>query len=277
MKPSFKQFKDVLLSETLSVDAKTNTVVFSMQQQSYADKDEINTFIKAGWYHQNSGSSGNIDIYSRYLYKHSKAITNILQSLKGSGPHDVSEKTVSNFLKQTATSAAEFIKTKKIDTIIFPKSGSDFLKAYIEEIQHQLGSYEVNVISDAIIKKQISDIELKKGDMTELINFDHKSFNTMKDSTIKALEKQIAKNIAANHDAGKGVSVKGINKMQAKFVTNFLELVKDLSDDLDGKNVLLVDDILSSGTTFAEMVRIIKKENVKSLVGMTIFKNTGNA
>jgi hypoxanthine-guanine phosphoribosyltransferase len=53
--------------------------------------------------------------------------------------------------------------------------------------------------------------------------------------------------------------------------------VKDLSDDLHDKNVMIVDDVLSSGATFAEMVRIVKKEDIKSVIGLTIFKNTSEA
>jgi phosphoribosylpyrophosphate synthetase len=112
--------------------------------------------------------------------------------------------------------------------------------------------------------------------MSDFINFEDPKFNTLKPATIKALEKQIAKSIQDNQAAGKGnvVSIKDIPKMQAKFVHNFLELVKSLSDDLHNKNVLIIDDILSSGATFAEMVRLVSKEDVKSLIGLTIFKKT---
>jgi Zn-dependent M16 (insulinase) family peptidase len=131
-------------------------------------------------------------------------ITNILKSLKGNGPYSVDEKTLHNFLKVSAVRAATLIKNKKIDTIIFPKSSSHFTQAFVEEIGRALGSYPVNIIADALIKKQIKDIDVQKGDMTELINFEHPAFHTLKDATIKSLEKQIAKNIKANQAAGKG-------------------------------------------------------------------------
>ena len=277
MKLSFTEFNQSLLNEMLKVDEKTNTVTYSMQSQKFgSSSEEIDTYTGRGFYNEHSASSGGIDIYSCYLYKHGPKITQILQALKGTGPLTVPEKTANNFLKNTAKHAAELIKAKKIDTIVFPKSSSAFLQSFVDEIRLQLGSHPINIIADAIIKKQIKDIEADKGDMTELINFDHKSFNTLKPATIKALEKQIAKNIKDNEAAGKGrvVSVKDINKMQAKFVHNFMELVKSLSDDLDSKNVMLIDDVLSSGATFAEMVRVLQKENIKSLIGLTIFKNT---
>lgn len=269
-----------MLSEMLKVDEKTNSVIYTMQKQKFgSNKEEIDTYIGNGWYHEHSAKSGNVDIYSSYLYKHSDVVTDILKSLKGHGPYKVDEKTRHNFLKATAARAAELVKAKKIDTIVFPKSSSDFLFQFVEEIKRNLGSANVTVIADAIIKKQIDQISLDKGDVSELIDFDHPSFNTLKSSTIKALEKQLVKTIKANAEAGKGatVSVKDIPKMQAKFVKNFLETVKELSDLLQDKNVMIVDDVLSSGATFAEMVRLIQKEDIKSVVGLTIFKNTMDA
>lgn len=280
MKLTYKDFQQTFLNEMLKVDEKNNSVVYTMQKQKFGSTAvEIDTYIGTGWYSEHTADSGNVDIYSRYLYKRGDVITGILKSLKGDGPYSVDPKTLNLFLKTTAKSAADLVKNKKIDTIVFPKSSSPFLLAFVEHIKNELNGHPVNIIADAIIKKQINDIDVQKGDMTELINFDHPSFHTLKDSTIKQLEKQIAKNIKDNQAAGKGsvISVKDLPKMQAKFVGNFLELVKSLSDDLNQKNVLLIDDVLSSGATFAEMVRIISKENVKSVIGLTIFKNTSEA
>jgi hypothetical protein len=280
MKPSFKDFQQTFLNEMLKVDEKNNSVSFTMQKQKFGSTStEIDTYIGVGWYKEHTADSGNVEIYSRYLYKRGDVITGILKSLKGNGPYSVDEKTMSNFLKTTAKSAADLVKNKKIDTIIFPKSSSDFLFAFVEEIKRHLAGSDVTVIADAIVKKQINMVDVQKGDMTELINFDHPSFHTLKDSTIKALEKQIAKNIKDNQANGKGavISVKDLPKMQAKFVGNFLDTVKELSALLQDKNVLIVDDVLSPGATFAEMVRLIKKEKTKSVIGLTIFKNTSEA
>ena len=276
MKITFKDFQDVNLNEMLKVD-KDDNIVYTMQTQKIgSSKTEIDTYNARGWYSEESSKSGNVHIYSAYLYKHSDVVTNILKSLKGSGPYKVSDATKEKFLKATAKRAAELIKVKKIDTLIFPKSSSSFLKEFVSFIKAELHGTDVTVMDEAIIKKQIDKVSVEKGDYSELIDFDHPSFNTLKDSTIKSLEKQIAKSVQSNIDSGKGatVSIKDIPKQQAKFVKDFLEIVKELSAALDGKNVMIIDDVLSSGATFAEMARLIKKENVKSVVGLTIFKNT---
>lgn len=278
MKPTFKQFQETFLTEMLRVD--DNKVIYTMQKQKFGSSaTEIDTYIGNGWYHEHSASSGGIDIYSRYLYKHSALVTDILKSLKTNAPYQVEERTRQNFLKHAAASAAALITAKKIDTIIFPKSSSDFVLEFVGHVKQALGAADVTVIADAFVKKQIDSISVDKGDMSELIDFDHPSFNTLKPATIKSLEKQLTKIVKANSETGKGntVSVKDIPKMQAKFVKNFLETVKELSELLHDKNVMIVDDVLSSGATFAEMVRLVKKENVKSVVGLTVFKNTADA
>jgi len=279
MKITFKDFHNVNLNEVLKVDGKDN-VVYTMQSTKFgSSKTEIDTYDKAPWYNEHSASkTGGIDVYSAYLYKHSKMVTNILHSLKGDGPYTVADSTRQKLLKATAQRTAALVRQKKIDTIIFPKSSSPFLKEFVGYIKQELGNANVTVMDEAIIKKQIDAVSVEKKDFSELIDFENPKFNTLKPATIKALEKQIETSIKANAENGKGntISMKDIYKGQAKFVKDFLEIVKDLSEMLHDKNVMLIDDVLSSGATFSEMVRLIQKEKVKSMIGLTIFKLTGS-
>jgi len=278
MKITFKDFHNVNLNEVLKVD-DNNNVVYTMQSSKFgSSKTEIDTYDKAPWYSEHSDSkTGGIDVYSAYLYKHSEMVTNILHALKGEGPYKVADATRQKLLKATAKRTAALVLQKKVDTIIFPKSSSPFLKEFVGYVKQELGSADVTVMDEAIIKKQIDAISVEKKDFSELIDFENPKFNTLKPATIKALEKQIETSIKANAEKGKGntISMKDIYKGQAKFVKDFLEIVKDLSEMLHDKNVMLVDDVLSSGATFSEMVRLVQKEKVKSLVGLTIFKLTG--
>jgi phosphoribosylpyrophosphate synthetase len=261
----------------LRLDGESKKVIYTAQSRKFGStNDEIDTYIGNGWYSENAADTGNIPIFSNYLYKSSPTCTGILKSLKDEGPYNIDEKTVAKFLRDTAQRSAVLIKTRKIDTLIFPKSSSGFLLAFVEYIKYELGNYPINVIADSIIKKQIDDIAFQSGDIDGLINFEHPSFHTLQVSTIKALKKQIVRNVKMNSEAGNGkvVSIKDLHKMHTKFVFNFLELVEGLSEDLHNKNVLIVDDILSSGSTFAEMVRNVKNEKIKSVMGLTIFKST---
>lgn len=44
-----------------------------------------------------------------------------------------------------------------------------------------------------------------------------------------------------------------------------VKIVKDLDDPLDGKNVIIVEDIIDSGRTLSYLIEILKKRNPKSL------------
>ncbi len=44
-----------------------------------------------------------------------------------------------------------------------------------------------------------------------------------------------------------------------------VKIVKDLDEPLDGKNVIIVEDIIDSGRTLGYLIEILKKRNPKSL------------
>lgn len=44
-----------------------------------------------------------------------------------------------------------------------------------------------------------------------------------------------------------------------------VKIVKDLDEPLDGKNVIIVEDIIDSGRTLSYLIEILKKRNPKSL------------
>jgi hypoxanthine phosphoribosyltransferase len=47
--------------------------------------------------------------------------------------------------------------------------------------------------------------------------------------------------------------------------SGIVKIVKDLDDSLDGKNVIIVEDIIDSGRTLSYLIEILKKRNPKSL------------
>lgn len=279
---TFKEFQSIpFLNEALKVEKGVVKYVAQKSQHRGEDHEEgtIDTFIGNAPHKTDAADSGGIRIFSTFLY-HSDAkgksdITNLLKSIKGNGPYEMDSASYKALLNAAAGSAAQIIDSRNISTIVYPKSSSDFVADFIQVLKDKLGD-KVNILPDVIVKKQIDQVSVDKGDVTELFNLDHPQFNTLDKASLKSLEKSLLTSIKDNQSAGKGniVSMKGVSKRNAKFFSNFLELVTELSDQLDNKNVLIVDDVLSSGATFAEMVRLIKKENVKNVVGYTIFKNT---
>ncbi len=56
-----------------------------------------------------------------------------------------------------------------------------------------------------------------------------------------------------------------------KFIKNFMELTPDISmkNNIDGKNVMLLDDLIATGTTTAEMIRNIHLYSPNSVFLLT--------
>ena len=75
--------------------------------------------------------------------------------------------------------------------------------------------------------------------------------------------KEIAKNIE-NDFKGEELLVVGILKGASVFVADLIRHI-DLDVDIDGKNVLIVEDIIDSGLTLSNLVAALKTRNPKSL------------
>jgi hypothetical protein len=206
-------------------------------------------------------------IYSLLNYVSSETSSNILKSLKGKGPAKVNGKQFEIFMKQVRESAAKVVNRVNPDVIIYPKSSSEFLKAFVDEIK--ASSTSAIVLSDQFVKKTL-DAE----NVEPLINTDHPDWEKFERDHPKEVEK--LKKSLKNLVKGGELELKKFYKPYLKFIKNFVEL-KDAYDVLETvmeKNVLVVDDILSSGTTMAEMIRQLEELEPSKIVGLTLFKHT---
>ena len=170
-------------------------------------------------------------------------------------------------MKQVRESAAKVVNRVNPDVIIYPKSSSEFLKAFVDEIK--ASSQSAVVLSDQFVKKTL-DAE----NVEPLINTDHPDWSKFERDHPKEVEK--LKKSLKNLIKGGELELKKFYKPYLKFIKNFVEL-KDAYDVLETvmeKNVLVVDDILSSGTTMAEMIRQLEELEPSKIVGLTLFKHT---
>jgi hypothetical protein len=70
-----------------------------------------------------------------------------------------------------------------------------------------------------------------------------------------------------------GFEIKKVDKRFAKYITGYFELVDPkLITKIQDQRVFVVDDVISSGSTFSEMMKLIASSNPKSVSGFTIFK-----
>lgn len=194
------------------------------------------------------------DIITYSLYSASaKNSTEIMRAVKRA---DFSSPEVIQFLKRSAVYAYHLLKSMNIDAIVTPISSSDLTKEFVKELQART-HYDVYVDS---FKKNpnISSIE---------IDVDNPNITP---AIAKSMQKILDK---ANRDGQ--LSLTKFSVMHRKFIKNLFQIVdKTLLAKFDGKKILIIDDIMTSGTTTKNIVDILMINGAKEVSGLTIFKSS---
>lgn len=262
MKKSFKQF----LKESISV-SKDSLLITNQKDQRGSTKQEISTFFRKLPYETKLKGVDN-SIYSILNYQSSSEMSNILSSLKGKGPYNVVPKQLDNLLNDAAKAAKPLLIKLDPDLLIYPKSNSELLKMFISKLKIELSG--IDIVDDGFIK----NVELDAENIEHLLNKDHpdwKKFNEEHPKEVDKFKKELERNVKRGP-----LELKKIYKPYLKFVKNFIKF-RDEGEALDkviDKNVLVIDDILSSGSTMIEMIRQLKEFEPKSLNGLTLFKRS---
>jgi len=265
MKTNFKLFLEEIIVEDIHVEG--NELMISTQHyKAGSTKDSISTYFRAQPY-TTSVSGVDAEIYSLLNYVSSDVSTDILKSLKGKGPYKVNPKQWESLLKQVKQHASVFVKRFKPDVIIYPKSSSPLVKQFVDQVHSAYPSAEL--LDERFVKKVIDAENLEP-----LINTSHPDWPKFaKDHPAEV--KKLKQSLKTHVERGE-LELKKLYKPYLKFIKNFIEL-KDAYEVLErvmGANVLVVDDILSSGTTMAEMIRQLQEFEPSKIVGLTLFKVT---
>ena len=154
-----------------------------------------------------------------------------------------------NFIKRTSVYLYSLLKKEKIDMIIIPKGTSGFLKDFAIFFKQKFGN-TFDVYDD-----------INKGDVNNVnINTDNE---WVKNSATKYLDR-----LKRNE---KPFSLKSVYKKIALSFSNFLTITDHLQKKVKDKNIIILDDVLSTGTTLVEIDRLLK--DAKQLSFFTIFKS----
>jgi hypothetical protein len=190
-----------------------------------------------------------IIVYSLYSTKIENS-TEILRMIKNSDDTDELKK----FLNRSAVYAARVIRPLEIDIIVTPKSSSDLTKSFVEELQRRT-NYDIFI--DSFHKTpDISNIIVDK--------IHPKITDKIADSMQKVLDSAKRKG---------RLSLTKFPVMYRKFLKNlFVSVDESLLTKFDGKNVLIIDDILTSGSTAKSISDILLLHGAKTVYGLTIFK-----
>lgn len=194
------------------------------------------------------------DIITYSLYSASaNNSTDIMRAVKRA---NFSRPEVVQFLKRSAVYAARLLKGMKIDTIVTPISSSNLTKEFVKELQVRT-HYDVYI--DSFQKNpNISSIEL---------DADNPNITP---AIIKSMQKILDK---AKRDGQ--LSLTKFSVIHRKFLKNLFQATdKKLLAKFDGKNILIIDDIMTSGTTTKNIVDILMVNGAKEVSGLTIFKSS---
>lgn len=257
-------YDPVLILEGLSI-AHDQVRMSTTRWKETSTPDTISTSFKRIPY--KTSIKGSEPIYSILNYISSEQTTNMLTSLKGKGPYTVNARILDELMTGVVGASKKIIEHLDPQIILYPKSSSDLVKKFVDKLK---ATYKkIEIVDEAFVKKV-----LQAGDEEALINTQHpdwKKFASENPDAVDELKKSLKRHIKDGN-----LEIKKLYKPYVKFIKNFVEL-KDASATLDhvlGKRVLVVDDILSSGTTILEMFRQLREFEPESLSGLTIFKRT---
>ena len=261
MKISFKQFlKETILEDITMVDGKVR--ISTQHYKAGSNKEAISTYFRGQPYVTHI-SGTDADIYSLLNYVTSEVSTDALKAIKSG---NVNEKQFSAFMHDIKAAASIIVKRIKPDIIIYPKSSSSLLKQFVDDISSAYPTAEV--LSDRFIK-----VALDAEKVEALINTDHPAWKKFAEENPKRV-KELKQSLKTNIMKGE-LQMKNLYKPNLKFVKNFIEL-KDAYEVLEkviDQNILVVDDILSSGSTMAEMIRQLSEMEPANITGLTMFKH----
>lgn len=162
--------------------------------------------------------------------------------------YDTSEN--AKFIKQEAVPKLTDV-VRDIDVIVYPQSSSKLLKYFGEQIGKKCNA---KLIPDSFIKSLPSEITIDTGGIEIDLN------------TFKGLYK-----IIENAEKNGYFELKKVPIQFRRFFTGYIKLSKTDYSFVD-KNVLVVDDVLSSGATISEIYKILHANGAKSITGITILK-----
>lgn len=190
--------------------------------------------------------------YSLYLAKQKDA-TKTLNAIKKS---DFNNPEIQEFLKKSSIFSLKIINNINInfDIVVTPFSSSDLVKEWANELVKRT---HYDYFIDAFVKNNIDEITL---------DYDNPK---MSDNIKKDLERILKKSKIKGY-----FSIHDVYPMFRKFVLNvYRASSKKIINKVKDKNVIILDDIVTSGTTAMDIFKTLKTAGAKEVIVLTLFKS----
>ena len=251
-----KQTKSLI---TESIGIEDGRLVFNYKKLKHGEEEISSKFGKSNKkqkfvpYEKTTETIIKHKVFSVYGIKYNN---DIVKAIKKQNDITASNEDYDKFINRTAEYINYmFIKKNNIQTVIVPMSSSALTDDVVEKLVEK--NPNIKYIKNVFTKADISKIGIAK---------DHPKITP---EIIEYIEKEIEK-----AKVNKFFAMKKIVPMFRKFITNIFELTPNISlrNHLDNKNVMLIDDIVTSGSSTADMIRSLELYAPAKLYLTTIFK-----
>lgn len=169
----------------------------------------------------------------------------------------VSESDVDLMISKSVNSFNALVPISSFDVIVTPKSTSKVLDLLKNFLQAKAGSNTL-VSSDVFIKNTIDNVQ-----------FDEEKLSKLKPEDRVKIEK-ILRTVFSKED----YKIRSLSPRYRKFVLNFMkfntDLEKRIMNRLVGGKVLVIDDILTEGTTIKNIVALLNSINSKEVISFVL-------
>ena len=234
-----KSYTEFITEAFNIVDGKFVFNVDDGISSSFGKSDKLKPFKKI---------SSDLISYSLYNAKSRSDVTKAIKTATFDEP-------MNKFITRSSIYAARVLRDLNVDIIVTPKSSSPLANTFAKEVQKRT-NYDFFIDS---FKKTV--------DMSK-VTIDRNSPKITPEITL-SMEKALVR------AKKKGfLSVKAFLPQHRKFIQNLFELVDDkLVTKVSGKHVVIIDDVMTSGTTAQNMYDILMTHGAEKVTVLTIFKS----
>ena len=220
-------------------------------------KDFLNTKLGKKDFKFRETSLHNYKVYSIYqktIIDDEDDITSndVLNALKNQSDYKISNEDINILLNRAAILSYKNLEKENIDTFAIIESSSQFSKTFLNYILKRY-SNKPNVIS------------ISKNDNFDEIYIDK---NTLSEKTVKSFETKLQKLKEQSK-----FKIKVFNPPSfRKFVKNWMKIKDSYKKFIENKNICIIDDFITSGSTMEASIAEINKFNPKNIIGLTLLK-----
>ena len=188
----------------------------------------------------------------------SKERSKFINYIKGiDEDNTISDSELTKFIELPLKGLEDNIGLFNLDCFVYPISNRSELVTKIISVINRYTSHDLPRLNFELVKSAPKDVEFDWDSFESEYGDDLNTYTQMK----KYIEDVILPKI---HSQDYFSIAKSVKPKYRKYIKNYLNLDSDQSEklkSLNGKNILIVDDINTSGATLDEILRIIKSIN----------------